>query len=117
MTGYDSAGTSGQVTTFDGTSFGSLQTVSGATELKGVACADASACIAVGYGNTTGVVVPIYNGVAGTAQTVSGTADLEAISSPSSTLCVASGTTGAYAGRAPPTAASSPSATPGTTDP
>ena len=70
----------------------STQTVTGTTQLEGVACPSATTCEAVGYNSTPeGVVVPITSGVPGTPVTVSGTSELLGVACPSATTCEAVG--------------------------
>jgi hypothetical protein len=71
---------------------GTVQPVSGTSELDSVACTSTSFCVAVGSVNGEGVVVPIDNGVAGPAQAVSGTYGLTSVTCPAIDSCTAIGT-------------------------
>ncbi len=113
-TGNGSTTNQGVVEPFNGTTYGTVQTVASTVQLEGVACPTSTDCIAVGYsynGSTVnGAVVPIVNGTAGATQVLSGTySALYGISCPSATLCVASGVVNSYAGVVPLTVSTSTS--------
>jgi hypothetical protein len=66
-------------------------TVPNTQDLVDVACPSSSSCIAVGYGNGNGAVVPITHGVPGTPHRVPGTAALSSVACPTSSTCYAVG--------------------------
>jgi hypothetical protein len=68
-----------------------VQPVPGTQQLNAVACATATTCLAVGVSGSSGVVVPITNGVPGTPQAVSATNTLMGVACYGPTTCVAVG--------------------------
>jgi Bacterial Ig domain len=90
---------SGVLVAISGTAAGSPETVSGALDLLGVACAGSTACVSVGEdaANDQGVVLGISGGVGGgdvgTPTKVPGTARLIGVACTGSGGCFATGTT------------------------
>jgi hypothetical protein len=72
--------------------------VPGTTILNGVACLSPTTCLAVGFGPSEGVVVPITSGAPGSVTDVASTASLEAVACPTATTCVAVGSNSSNAG-------------------
>jgi hypothetical protein len=72
-------------------SVGTLSSASGSFNLVGVACTNASTCLAAGNGGAGSVFAPYTSATAGAAQPVSGTSTLYAVACPTTTSCTAVG--------------------------
>ena|GEM_PF-3327994 len=72
--------------------------VAGSYRLNGVACSSATSCLAVGVGQSGGLVVAVTNGVPGSVAEVAAASELNAVACPTATTCVAVGSSSSSTG-------------------